>query len=108
MRVAALVVAFLSIGVNAAYADASDGDWCNEVDGARLRIDGPMIALPAGQTIIGNYERHTFSYVAPPGDLEAGASIQFVMRSENQMRRIREPNVMPEHEDLWRRCQPIS
>ncbi len=108
MRTLALALAFSIIGAGTAYADAIDGEWCNEVDGKRLRIDGPVIELESGQTVQGDYSRHAFSYVAPQGAPEAGASIDFVLRSENQMRRVRTPDAMPEHEDLWRRCQQIS
>jgi hypothetical protein len=99
---------FLTLGLNPARADAINGDWCNEVSGAHVRIDGPTIQNEAGQTLQGDYSRHAFSYVAPQGAPEAGATIDFVLRSEDQMRRVRDGNAMPEHEDLWRRCQPVS
>ncbi len=108
MRRIVFIGTFLSFGISAAYADAIDGDWCNEVNGAHLRIDGATIELQSGQTITGDYSRHAFRYVAPVGTAEAGATIDFVLRSEDQMRRMRTPDAMPDHEDLWRRCQPIS
>jgi hypothetical protein len=108
MRVTMIAAIFLGIGVSVAYADSIDGDWCNEVDGARLRIDGATIELQSGQTITGEYSRHAFRYVAPDGAPDAGATIDYVMRSEEQMRRVRNGNAMPEHDDLWRRCQSIS
>lgn len=104
MRFVALTVAFLGFGLTVACADSIDGDWCNEVDGKQLRIDGASISLDTGVTLQGDYGRHSFSYVEP----ESGAVIDFVMRSESQMRRVRALNAMPEHEDLWRRCQSIS
>jgi hypothetical protein len=91
----------------AAHADAIDGDWCN-LDGSHLRIEGPRIELAPGQFLEGKYNRHTFSYVAPNGDPEAGAEIMFVLRSEEEMRRVRVPDAKPEHADLWRRCSATS
>jgi hypothetical protein len=104
MRIVALAFAFLKFSIMTVHADSIDGDWCNEVDGKHLRIDGAAISLDTGVTLQGDYGRHSFSYVEP----ETGEVVGFVMRSESQMRRVRKPDAMPEHEDLWRRCQPIS
>ena len=90
-----------------ALADRIDGDWCDP-SGAHLKIDGPQIQLGANPPIMGKYSRHAFSYIAPAGDVEAGKEILFLQRSEEEMRRVREPNAMPEHEDIWRRCQAVS
>jgi hypothetical protein len=106
MRRIILTISF-SIFAFSAHADAIDGDWCNE-DGSHVRIDGPKIDLGSGQIVEGNYTRHAFSYIAPPGDSEAGAEVKFVLSSDELMRRMRNPDVMPEHRDLWRRCQTTS
>lgn len=108
MRFVALLIAFVVLGISSVRADAIDGDWCNEVDGSHLRIDGSTIELGSGQIVTGTYSRHAFSYVSPEGAPEAGATIDFVQRSESQMRRVRGKNAMPEHEDLYRRCEPTS
>jgi hypothetical protein len=105
MRRIILTISF-SILAFSAHADAIDGEWCNE-DGSHVRIDGPKIDLGSGQIVEG-YSRHAFSYVAPPGDFEAGAEVKFVLSSDELMRRMRNPDVMPEHRDLWRRCQTTS
>ena len=107
MRFASLAFTALLAGSVPALADAIDGDWCNR-DGGHLRIEGPRIELAPGQVLEGTYNRHAFSYVAPPNDPEAGAEIHFVLRSEEEMRRVRKPDAMPEHEDLWRRCSATS
>jgi hypothetical protein len=107
MRLASLIfIALLSVSCPA-LADAIDGDWCS-IDGSHLRIEGPQIELAPGQLLEGTYQRHAFSYVAPSGDPEAGTEIQFVLRSEEEMRRVRKPDTMPEHEDIWRRCSATS
>ena len=97
----------LSLFATPALADAIDGDWCNQ-DGSHLRIDGPSITLGDGVRLMGKYGRHQFSYIAPQGDTEAGKEIVFVQRSEEEMRRVRDPQAMPEHADMWRRCETIS
>jgi hypothetical protein len=99
-------VVFLA-GGSPALADAIDGDWCN-MDGSHLRIEGPQIELAPGQVLEGAYSRHAFSYVAPASDPEAGTEIQFVLRSEEEMRRVRDQDAKPEHEDIWRRCSATS
>lgn len=101
-------LAFLVLTVSTpALADSIDGDWCNK-DGSHIMIDRPSIALSNGAKIMGKYGRHEFSYIAPKGDQEAGKQIVFVLRSELEVRRVRDPQAMPEHEDLWRRCENIS
>ena len=107
MRLLPCALAALISGSLPALADAIDGDWCNK-DGGHLRIDGPQIELAPGQVLEGTYNRHAFSYVAPANDPEAGTEIQFMLRSEEEMRRVRKPDAMPEHEDLWRRCSATS
>ncbi len=104
MRFVALALVLLSVSIISAHADSIDGDWCNEVDGKHLRIEGPSISFETGVTLQGDYGRHSFSYVEPG----TGKVVDFVMRSESQMRRVRALNAMPEHEDLWRRCETIS
>ena len=107
MNLASLAAVFLLSSACPVLADSLDGDWCNK-DGAHLRIDGPQIELAPGIIVTGKYGRHQFSYIAPQGDPEAGAEILFVQRSQEEMRRVRDPQAMPEHEDLWRRCETIS
>ena len=102
-----ILLAVFSLLPSFSLADAIDGDWCNR-DGSNLRIDGPSITLGSGPAIMGKYNRHAFSYIAPPGDPEAGAEIFFRLRSETEMRRVRDPAAMPEHDDLWQRCKTTS
>lgn len=106
MRIFASIAALVLLTVPA-IADSIDGDWCSP-DGAHLRIEGPSITLGAGQSIMGKYDRHAFSYIAPQGDPESGKEIVFILRSETEMRRVRDPMAMPEHADIWRRCETIS
>lgn len=105
--IALMISAFICACPAIALADSIDGDWCN-MDGSHLRIDGAQIELGAGLLVQGKYSRHAFSYLAPEGDPEAGKEIVFVLRSEEEMRRVRVPNAMPEHSDMWRRCSATS
>jgi hypothetical protein len=101
----AFVLVFLATGL--ARADAIDGDWCNQ-DGSNIFIEGPSIRLSDGTIVRGKNTRHAFSYVAPSGDFEAGKEILFKQRSEEEMRRVRDPQAMPEHADIWQRCRNTS
>lgn len=107
MRVQTLAGLLLAVLSTPALADAIDGHWCND-DGSHVRIDGSKIELESGQVVEGNYSRHAFSYVAPHSDPESGTEVRFALSSEELMRRLRDPDVMPEHADLWRRCQTTS
>jgi hypothetical protein len=107
MRLLPYAFVVIATGTAPALADAIDGDWCS-INGSHLRIEGPKIELAPGQILEGDYTRHAFSYVAPANDPEAGTEIQFVLRSEEEMRRVRDANAMPEHEDIWRRCSATS
>jgi hypothetical protein len=106
MRRIALSLPFILLAF-AAHADAIDGDWCND-DGSHVRIDGPKIELNSSKIVEGNYTRHEFTYIVPEGEWEAGVEVRFRQSSEELMRRMRKPDVMPEHSDLWRRCQRTS
>jgi hypothetical protein len=96
-----------ALGATPALADAIDGNWCNP-DGSHILIEGPSITLSNGVKLMGKYGRHNFVYIAPQGDSEAGKEILFVQRSEQEMRRVRDPQAMPEHADIWRRCETVS
>ena len=73
MRWLLLLVALLAVllAAGAARADAIDGDWCS-AGGQRMSIRGDNITIPSGKQIVGNYSRHAFDYVIPPGDRRCG------------------------------------
>ena len=85
-----------------ALADAIDGDWCRS-DGKRMTIRGPAIVTPGGQQTSGDYTRHYFSYVIPPGESGAGATVSIQLLSEYlaHARQGADGSVQE-----WRRCQP--
>ena len=88
--------------VQPALADAIDGDWCRS-DGKRMTIRGPAIVTPNGQQTIGDYTRHFFSYVIPPGEAGAGATVSIQLLGE-YLAHVRQGADGAVQE--WRRCQP--
>ncbi|MEP3275803.1 MAG: hypothetical protein ABJN26_14140 [Stappiaceae bacterium] len=86
-----------------AWADAIDGEWCN-ADGENLEINGPAIKTPGGASMTGEYDRHHFSYVSPPGEKFAGEMLKMSQHSEQRMS-MRLPDGS---EVTWRRCEVVS
>jgi len=72
----------LTASAGAARADAIDGNWCYS-DGRHMSIDGPRIVTPRGTALLGNYNRHYFSYVAPASEPEAGQTVFMRLLNEN-------------------------
>jgi len=101
-RVAIIVIAAASfIPLSApARADAIDGDWC-ATDGRHFFIQGPAITTPGGNAIQGNYRRHSFSYVVPPGETNAGEPIAMLLLNENQV-----AVQTGDTTEVWLRCKP--
>ena len=85
-----------------AHADAIDGHWCR-ADGKRMSIAGPHIVTPGGTTMRGDYTRHFFSYVVPPGETGAGKTVAITLLSEDlaHAREGEDPAIQE-----WRRCRP--
>jgi hypothetical protein len=86
-----------------ALADAIDGDWCRD-DGKRMSIQGPDMVTPGGRRIKGDYSRHAFNYVVPPGEAGAGEPVAIVLLSEYLAHARQGAATAPVQE--WKRCQP--
>jgi len=84
-----------------ALADQLDGDWCFPADGRNLTIQGPNIITPSGTRTIGDYRRHTFSYVIPDSDPGAGAEI-YIRQLNDLTMVLRQPDGT---EETWKRCE---
>jgi hypothetical protein len=84
-----------------AHADQLDGDWCFPADGRNLTIQGPNIITPTGTRTMGDYRRHTFSYVIPESDPGAGAEI-FIRQLNDLTMVLRQPDGT---EETWKRCE---
>lgn len=95
----------LALGAMPALADRIDGDWCSPT-GQHVKIDGPSIEIPSGQTITGEYDRHAFRYVGPPGDPDAGVEVRMRLYSDDEMGVIRTPG--DGTPVTWKRCEMVS
>jgi hypothetical protein len=99
----ALACALLLGHAQPARADAIDGDWCRG-DGKRMSIHGPAIVTPGGKETSGDYNRHFFSYVIPPGEAGAGNTVSITLLGEYLAHAREGGSDAPVQE--WRRCQP--
>jgi hypothetical protein len=95
-------LAALLLAATPVRADAIDGQWC--LASSHFEIDGPNIRTPGGNRIVGNYDRHGFTYVVPANEAGAGTEIVMVLLNEETVRLTRGSSP-PE---IWRRCKPTS
>ena len=93
-----------SLLVTPALADRIDGEWCFAAQ--NLQIDGPSIRTPAGSNMKGDYTRHSFSYIVPAAEPEAGTEIDMRLLSEEAMTLSRRKGGKPD--ETWRRCRVTS
>ncbi|MBZ6076054.1 hypothetical protein [Microvirga puerhi] len=68
-------------GLQPAFADAIDGNWCSD-DGRHLSIAGPTIVTPGGTRMQGAYTRHSFLYTAPANEPDGGQEVAMRLISE--------------------------
>ena len=102
LALAASVGLVLATIAGTARADKIDGSWCDST-GQRLSIDGPAIVTPGGHAITGDYNRHFFSYIVPPGEANGGVAMQMRLLNEETMQRRAGPEADVE---TWHRCAP--
>ncbi len=93
----------------AARADAIDGHWCHK-NGKRLSIEGPSVVTPNGTAMTGDYDRHGFSYVVPPGAPGAGKRVDMSLIDDDTLQMSAGTmRVLPELGEIWHRCRaPVS
>ena len=99
---AAALAAGSMLAVPDARADAIDGMWCR--DSLSMRIDGPAIVTPGGTSMTGDYDRHGFRYVVPPGETGAGKTVVMVLLSDYDL----DVTVGEGSVERWRRCKLTS
>jgi hypothetical protein len=85
--ISVLAMAASVLWSGAAWADSIDGNWCAP-DGRRISISGITIVTPGGIRMTGDYTRHSFSYVAPAGESDAGAAIHLRLIDEDTVRAV--------------------
>ncbi len=88
-----------------ALADSIDGNWCS-ADGQHILIKGKNAVTPSGVHLEGEYNRHFFSYVAPPAEPDAGAKI--LMRLAGETRVYVSVDGKGGEPQEWRRCEEVS
>jgi hypothetical protein len=76
-----LVATAMLLQTGVGHADAIDGDWCS-AGGMRMSIRAEKITIPSGKQIQGNYSRHAFDYVVPPGEDGSGDVVNIILRGE--------------------------
>ena len=94
-------VGFCLAGLSPAFADAIDGDWCSPNGSRHLSIDGPKMVTPTGARIEGSYTRHTFDFVAPPREPEAGKRVEMRLMGETAVQFRPDGDSQAQ---IWRRC----
>jgi hypothetical protein len=97
-----LVAAGTLLQMGVCHADAIDGDWCS-VNGKRMSILGEKITTPGGNRIQGNYSRHAFDYVVPPGEDGSGEIVSIILRGEYLA--ISRQGPADARPTEWRRCK---
>ena len=106
IRTGMLGAALLLIPSDAVLADQIDGNWCH-TSGKRLSIEGPRIVTPGGTKMTGDYDRHGFSYIVPPGEAGAGKNMVTSQQDDETMHMAEgELRARPEIAETWHRCGP--
>ena len=86
-----------------ARADRIDGEWCHGT--SSFMIEGPHIVTPGGSQIQGLYTRHSFTYVVPASEPDAGSEVKMLLLNEEALQLIRAGGAQPE---IWQRCKVTS
>ena len=97
-----LLAVFVAFCNHQVRADAIDGEWCRA--GKRIVINGPNIITPGGTRMIGNYDRHGFDYVVPPGEPGAGQNVVMNLWGEELMKLTQGDGPTED----WTRCPPAT
>src|SRR3954447_23853181 len=85
-----------------ALADTIDGNWCNEAGNKHMQIEGRRIVTPGGTAMDGRYARHSFAYVVPEAEPQAGSEVSMLLVNENTIRATVGDAATPE---VWHRCE---
>ncbi len=88
-----------------ALADKIDGDWCH-VDGRHFTINYHDLTTPGGHHVLGDYGRHSFSYVVPEGEPDSGATVEMMLVNEQTVQLKVSGNNSPPQ--TFKRCEQVS
>ncbi len=100
-RIFFVVAAVLS--ASAAQADEISGDWCSPL-GAHVRIEGSRIQSPGGQWTDGDYGHHSYAFVIPEGEADAGQGVYMQQLSEERVLYTQDG----QDTETWTRCKLTS
>jgi len=100
------LAAMLGLASAPAFADAIDGDWCSGA--ANLHIAGPAIRIASGKDMVGDYSRHSFHYLSPAGETDAGTEFFMRLMNEETMFLVRHVGGKDGPVETWLRCKPVS
>jgi hypothetical protein len=89
--------------MGAAQADAIDGDWCH-AEAGRMEISGPHIVTPGGTQMQGIYGRHSFSYIVPTIESNAGATLNMILIDDDTVHLTNGSSTVSPTPQIWRRC----
>lgn len=98
-------LACLLFAASPAWADTIDGNWCNEAGNKHMQIEGRRIVTPGGKALDGRYGRHSFAYVAPDNEPQAGSEVSLLLVNENTIRATVGTATSAE---IWHRCEQTS
>ena len=107
LRSLAVLIALAAM-TETAHADAIDGNWCFR-DGRHFSIQGPRIVTPKGTAMTGDYDRHSFVYVIPAREPNAGQKVEMVLLGDDDLSLTTGPaggDRSPA--ELWHRCNVTS
>ena len=96
-----IIAATIFLPTGAARADAIDGDWCN-AEAGRMEIAGSNIVTPGGTQMQGLYGRHSFSYVVPAAEPEAGTTLNMILIDDDTLHLTK--GTTTAEPQTWLRC----
>lgn len=103
MKRGVVILALACALPGAVDADEIGGDWCAD-DGRNVRIEFSRIRTPGGVWIDGEYERHSYVFVIPEGETDAGTRVEMQQWSEQEVSVTYEG----QEPESWHRCQMTS
>lgn len=102
----AIVAAGLALLSSPALADKIDGDWCH-VDGRHFSINYHDLTTPGGHHVVGDYGRHSFSYIVPEGEPDSGLTVHMQLVNEQTVY-LRVGGNVEAPPQIFKRCEQVS
>ena len=103
LALAGLAAVLSGLAAAPARADVIDGDWCYSTT-RHLTIKGPSIVTPGGHQLTGNYTRHSFTYVVPANEPDAGKTVNMILINEETVNLRIDAAGTQGPIQVWRRC----